>query len=95
MATLFLMLASETIMTEVKSVKVFAKMGLFSFLIFVYCMIKRKLLGKFSINLKLEENLLLRGSKDEKIPLRQLLVSTIELLIFCYCLEVMFFKERQ
>ena len=86
MATLFLILASETIMTEVKSVKVFAKVGLFSFLIFVYCMIKRK---------KLEENLLLRGSKDENIPLRQLLVSTIELLIFCYCLEVMFFKERQ
>jgi len=41
-ATLFLMLTSKTTMIKVKSVKMFAKVDLFAFLIFLYCMIKRK-----------------------------------------------------
>jgi len=47
------------------------------------------------INLKPGENSLLKESKKEKIPLRQLLASTIELLIFSCCLKVTFLEERQ
>jgi len=42
----------------------------FTFFIFVVCSIKEKKLEKLSINLKPEENSLLRESKNEKIPLR-------------------------
>ena len=57
---------------------------------------KKKQLEKLSINLKPEINSLLRELiKREKIPLRQLLASTIELLIFSFYLEVIFFKERR
>ena len=42
MATLFLILVSETTVTEVESIKAFAKVGFFTFLVFVYCSIKRK-----------------------------------------------------
>jgi len=48
-----------------------------------------------SINLHPEWNSLFRKSKDEKSPLKWLLASKIELLIFCCCLEVMFSKEKQ
>jgi len=53
-----------------------------------------KWLGKISINLKLEENLLFREWNKGKMPLRKLLVSTMELLILSCYLKVIFFKER-
>jgi len=48
-----------------------------------------------SINLDPEENSLLKKSKNEKTPLRQMLVLVIKLLIFDHCLEVIFFKENR
>jgi len=48
-----------------------------------------------SINLDPGENLLLKESKNGKIPLRQMLALVIKLLIFDHCLEVMFFKENR
>jgi len=74
---LFIILISETTMIEVRSVKVFVKtsssMQRWVSLLFLSLCIawwKEKLLGKLSINLKLEENSQLRESKDGKILLR-------------------------
>jgi len=47
-----------------------------------------------SISLDLEENSLFEKSNNRKTLLRQLFVSTIKLLIFGHCLEVMFSKEK-
>jgi len=47
-----------------------------------------------SISLDLGKILLFKKSNEGKIPLKQLLSSTIELLIFSFYLEVMFFKEK-
>jgi len=47
-----------------------------------------------SISLDLGENSLFKESNKGKILLRQLFISTIELLVFRYCLEVIFSKEK-
>ena len=46
------------------------------------------------INLDPRKNLLFKESNKEKIPLRWLLISMIELLIDNHYLDVMFSKER-
>jgi len=78
-----------------KDVIKLTKMSLLTFLIFVVSSIEKKLQGKLSINLKFIYNLWLRESKDGSILLRQLLVSTIELLILSLCFMVTFSNERQ
>ena len=50
--------------------------------------IKEKWLGKVSTKWKSRESFLFKLSKEGKISFRWLLVSTIELLIFVYCLAI-------
>ena len=97
-AMLFLMLAFETMTTDLKLDKVLRThlsslqiwVALLSlFLLFVWW--NEKQLEKVSTNWKSKENLLLR---ELNIPLRQLLGSTTELLIFSYCLRVIFSSNR-
>jgi len=100
-AMLFLMLAFETMTTDLKldkvlrthlsSLQIWAAL-LSLFLLFVWW--NEKQLEKVSTNWKSEENLLLRESNVGKIPLRQLLASTTELLIFSHCLKVIFSSNR-
>ena len=56
--------------------------------IFIFIEWKEKQLGKISISLSLEENSLLKRSKDGKTLLVLLSMSTIEPLIFNCCLGV-------
>ena len=55
---------------------------------------KEKQLEKLSTNREPRENSLLRELKNEKIPLRQLFTSTIELLILSLYFSVIFSKDR-
>ena len=97
-AMLFLMLAFETMTTDLKLDKVLRThlsslqiwVALLSlFLLFVWW--NEKQLEKVSTDWKSKENLLLRESN---IPLRQLLASTTKLLIFSHCLRVIFSSNR-
>ena len=101
-AILFLMLVSETTMIVWGSDKVLSISSLslqrwatLHFLLWQSALWNKKQLEKVLINLDPGKNLLFKESKDEKIPLRQVLVSVTKLLIFeCY-LKVMFSKESQ
>lgn len=55
---------------------------------------KEKQLGKMLINLYSGEDSLFMELKEEKIPLRWLFTSIIELLIFNLCLEITLSNER-
>jgi len=102
MAILFLILASETIMTDLESNNIFEKISLrlqrwvaLLSLSLRFAQWKEKWLEKLSINLKPGENSLLRELKDGKFLLRWLFTSTIGLLILSHCLVIIFSKERQ
>ena len=100
-ATLFLILASETTMAKLElndtlrmissSLQKCMALDPLS-LWFVWW--KENLLENKLTNLDLGENSQLRELNKGKILLRWLLVSTIELLIRSLCLEVIFSKER-
>ena len=100
-ATLFLMLALEIIVTVFgsnrESSKIFLRLQMWVFLIsfsLQFTVWKEKQLEKLSTNQKPDESSLWRLLKEEKRLLRWLLESTMKLLSFC-CLEVKFSKDNQ
>jgi len=101
-AILFLMLASETTITELAFAHTSITMSLsfqrWANLLSLYLQLawwNEKWLENILIILELGKSSLFRELNNEKIPLRQLLTSTMELLILSCCIDIMFFKERQ
>jgi len=102
MVTLFLILVSKIMMTVFSSDETL-KMSSLSLLQWdVLLSLEQQFtlwnniwLEKVSITLSPRRNSLFRESKDGKTPLIWLLALTMELLIFCYCLKVIYFKEKQ